>query len=70
MAQLLKRWESPRRQGRNDKGRGGTARLRQIKKRNKRLKQRLQAESKPLDKYIKLEGVEMNVSPLFFAPSL
>ncbi|RMF23384.1 MAG: hypothetical protein D6756_08865 [Cyanobacteria bacterium J083] len=70
MAQLLKRWESPRRQGRNDKGRGKTARLRQIKKRNKRLKQRLQAESKQLDKYIKPEGVEMNVSPLFFAPSL
>ncbi|MEB3341863.1 hypothetical protein [Okeania sp.] len=28
----LKRWESPRKQGRNIKGKGGTARLRQIRK--------------------------------------
>ncbi|TRV17946.1 MAG: hypothetical protein EWV40_18040 [Microcystis flos-aquae Mf_WU_F_19750830_S460] len=28
----LKRWESPRRQGRNDKGKGGSARQRQLKK--------------------------------------
>lgn len=41
MAQLLKRWESPRRQGRNDKGKGGTARQRQLLKRTQTLRQRL-----------------------------
>ena len=34
----LKRWESPRKQGRNDKGKGGSARQRQLAKRNRRLK--------------------------------
>ena len=37
----LKRWESPRKSGRNDKGRGGTARQRQLRKRNQRLRQSL-----------------------------
>ena len=37
MAQQLKRWESPRREGRNHKGRGGSAKQRQYKKRQKRL---------------------------------
>ena len=37
----LKRWESPRKSGRNDKGRGGTARQRQLQKRNQRLRQHL-----------------------------
>ncbi len=37
----LKRWESPRREGRNDKGRGGAARQRQLKKRNQMLRKRL-----------------------------
>ena len=41
MAQQLKRWESPRRKGRNHKGRGGTARQRQLVKRNQVLRQRL-----------------------------
>ncbi len=39
----LKRWESPRKQGRNDKGRGGAARQRQLRKRTQTLRQRLQA---------------------------
>ncbi|MEM8602693.1 MAG: hypothetical protein AAGF24_02510 [Cyanobacteria bacterium P01_H01_bin.121] len=42
MAQYLKRWESPRREGRNRKGKGGSARKRQKVKQLKRLKQRLQ----------------------------
>lgn len=42
MSQRLKRWESPRRSGRNDKGRGGSARQRQKQKQMKRLKQKLQ----------------------------
>lgn len=41
MAQRLKRWESPRYQGRNAKGRGGVPRLRQIKKRQQLLRKNL-----------------------------
>lgn len=41
---LLKRWESPRREGRNDKGKGGTARARQLRKREKVLLKRLRKE--------------------------
>jgi hypothetical protein len=41
MAQQLKRWESPRHQGRNAKGRGGSARQRQLKKRLQNLRQKL-----------------------------
>jgi hypothetical protein len=37
----LKRWESPRRQGRNDKGRGGSARQRQLRKRQQHLRNKL-----------------------------
>ncbi|MEA5570893.1 hypothetical protein [Calothrix sp. UHCC 0171] len=42
----LKRWESPRKEGRNDKGRGGSARQRQLKKQRQMLRKRLQEESK------------------------
>ncbi|NEP79740.1 MAG: hypothetical protein F6K39_17155 [Okeania sp. SIO3B3] len=41
MAQRLKRWESPRYQGRNIKGRGGTARLKQVKKQQQLLRKNL-----------------------------
>jgi len=41
----LKRWESPRKTGRNDKGRGGSARQRQLRKREKRLRQHLKSDS-------------------------
>ena len=37
----LKRWESPRREGRNDKGKGGAARQRQLKKRQQQLRRKL-----------------------------
>jgi hypothetical protein len=40
----LKRWESPRREGRNDKGRGGSARKRQRQKQFKNLKKRLKQD--------------------------
>jgi len=39
----LKRWESPRRKGRNDKGRGGSARQRQLQKRHQNLRKQLKA---------------------------
>lgn len=47
MARMLKRWESPRREGRNDKGRGGAARQRQLQKRNQALRKKLQDGSEP-----------------------
>lgn len=40
----LKRWESPRREGRNHKGKGGSARQRQLKKQTQILRQRLKGE--------------------------
>ena len=46
MAQRLKRWESPRREGRNDKGKGGSARQRQKQKQMKLLRQKLKDNSK------------------------
>ncbi|MEB3209919.1 MAG: hypothetical protein VKL39_01130 [Leptolyngbyaceae bacterium] len=41
MTQRLKRWESPRKDGRNDKGRGGSARQRQKAKQLKALRLKL-----------------------------
>jgi len=46
MAQRLKRWESPRREGRNDKGRGGSARQRQLKKQTQALRKKLKEQGK------------------------
>jgi hypothetical protein len=45
MSQRLKRWESPRREGRNDKGKGGSARQRQKLKQLKGLRQKLKRQS-------------------------
>ena len=42
----LKRWESPRQQGRNVKGRGGSAKLRQIRKKQKTLRKKLISQEK------------------------
>ena len=41
MVQRLKRWESPRKQGRNSKGKGGSARARQLRKREQMMRQKL-----------------------------
>jgi len=60
MAQYLKRWESPRREGRNDKGRGGSARQRQLRKQFKTLKKKLQGDGPS-------GGREIRLSSLFFA---
>jgi hypothetical protein len=40
----LKKHESPRKQGRNTKGKLASARLRQLKKKSKRLSQKLKEE--------------------------
>ncbi len=45
MAQRLKRWESPRNKGRNDKGQGGSARQRQLKKQRQALRRRLKDQT-------------------------
>lgn len=44
MAQRLKSWESPRSQGRNTKGKGGSARQRQLKKQQQMLRKKLKGE--------------------------
>lgn len=46
MGQRLKRWESPRQAGRNSKGRGGSARQRQLQKRQQTWRQRLSDRGK------------------------
>ncbi|MBF2027745.1 MAG: hypothetical protein IGS48_13430 [Oscillatoriales cyanobacterium C42_A2020_001] len=65
MARQLKRWESPRREGRNDKGRGGSARQRQRKKQFQALKQKLKEQSKAQDNQPKKRKGEAEM-PLFF----
>ncbi|OBQ08597.1 MAG: hypothetical protein AN482_12710 [Anabaena sp. LE011-02] len=61
----LKRWESPRREGRNDKGRGGAARKRQLKKQRQMLRQKLKENQKSNDHHNDKQG-ESSTSPLFF----
>jgi hypothetical protein len=41
MPRYLKRWESPRKEGRNNKGKGGSARSRQLKKQIQMLRRKL-----------------------------
>jgi hypothetical protein len=67
MAQRLKRWESPRKQGRNDKGKGGTARARQLRKREQMLRQKLKSNgtSKP-EKLKHLKREEREITPSLF----
>jgi hypothetical protein len=62
VAQRLKRWESPRRQGRNDKGKGGSARQRQLKKQQQMLRKKL----KQTEQQEQQRGREINLSPFIF----
>ena len=69
--QRLKRWESPRKEGRNDKGKGGSARARQLKKQIQMLRQRLKEGDPPRkrhdkDSKSKEQGKETLIFPLFF----
>ncbi|RMH72137.1 MAG: hypothetical protein D6680_19890 [Cyanobacteria bacterium J007] len=50
MARQLKSWESPRRKGRNSKGKGGSARARQLKKQQQMLRKQLKSDVKQPDK--------------------
>ena len=64
----LKSWESPRRQGRNDKGKGGAARRRQLKKQLQMLRKKLKNSSQA--KHDRIErGRESNLFP-YFLPRL
>lgn len=66
MVERLKSWESPRKRGRNDKGKGGTARARQLKKREKLLRKKLkQNQSIQGKKSNKSQEGEI-IPPLFF----
>ena len=62
----LKRWESPRREGRNDKGKGGAARRRQLKKQRQMLRQRLKENGKSDNGQNKERGKKNISSPFFW----
>jgi hypothetical protein len=68
VAQRLKRWESPRRQGRNDKGKGGSARQRQLKKQQQMLRKKLKQNSE-VNQQEQQKGREMNLFPFIFVAS-
>lgn len=68
MVERLKRWESPRRQGRNDKGKGGSARQRQLQKRQQMLRQKLQ--NKPQKGDGNQRGGDLNQGLLLFLSDL
>lgn len=61
----LKRWESPRREGRNDKGKGGSARKRQLKKQRQMLRQRLKQEKKPDNTKNNSKGEDKSIFSFF-----
>jgi len=63
----LKRWESPRKEGRNDKGRGGSARKRQLKKQRQMLRQKLKEGNKANQNKNNTAGEDAFIFPLFFA---
>ncbi|MEH1910068.1 MAG: hypothetical protein V7L05_27585 [Nostoc sp.] len=62
----LKRWESPRKEGRNEKGRGGSARKRQLKKQRQMLRQRLKESNKLDNNKNNKAGKDKFIFPLFF----
>lgn len=62
----LKRWESPRKEGRNEKGRGGSARKRQLKKQRQMLRQRLKESNKQDNNKNERVGKDKFIFPLFF----
>lgn len=66
MTQRLKRWESPRRQGRNDKGKGGSARQRQLKKQQQMLLKKLK-EGQEADNQNNQRGRELSSLPFCVA---
>lgn len=71
MARQLKRWESPRKEGRNDKGRGGSARQRQRKKQFQALRKKLKEQADSQDnKNHKNKNGEANQLPFSFGTAI
>lgn len=66
MGQRLKRWESPRREGRNDKGRGGSARQRQLKKQAQMLRKKLKEGDKTENNRNNKQREEKQILPSVF----
>ena len=62
----LKSWESPRRQGRNNKGKGGSARKRQLKKRLQMLRNKLKNNETDNKTEKKINREEINFSSFFY----
>ena len=72
MAQRLKRWESPRHQGRNDKGKGGSARQRQLKKQTQMLRKKLKEDQQQRQDHQQHNqgGRDISSLPFFFEEQL
>ena len=66
MVERLKSWESPRKRGRNDKGKGGSARARQLRKREKLLRKKLKAQKLKAKKQNANNSKEGEAIPPFF----
>lgn len=66
MSQRLKSWESPRSEGRNSKGKGGSARARQLKKQQQTLRKQLKAQVKAQNNQQNNQGKGTDVSFLYF----
>ncbi len=65
MVERLKSWESPRKRGRNQKGKGGSARARQLRKREKLLRKKLrQNQNIEANQQLKSQEGEL-IPPLF-----
>jgi hypothetical protein len=70
MARQLKRWESPRQEGRNSKGKGGSARQRQRRKQLQMLRKKLKDVSNhPDPNGSNQSGGSSNAPPDFFGPN-
>ena len=62
----LKSWESPRSEGRNSKGKGGSARARQLKKQQQTLRKQLKAQHDRQNHQQNHQGKETDNSFPFF----
>lgn len=66
MVERLKSWESPRKRGRNHKGKGGSARARQLRKREKLLRQKLK-QNQEISSKRKQKSQEGEIIPPLFS---
>lgn len=62
----LKSWESPRSEGRNSKGKGGSARARQLKKQQQTLRKQLKAQNDRQSDRQNNQGKETDISFPYF----